>query len=616
MRILKSNENKKAMIHIIIIACFIAVLLLPVLYVNRTQGLILENENRYAVNFPRLFDEEGNLITDNLQESLTNWFNDNFGFRDELIKLRANILVKLFHISSNYQVEIGRDGWYFYTQDNNIGLAKGDYPLSEKEVEDIVFNQQEISNRLKEQGIDYVLLMTPSKVSVYPENIKSGNYVVGDTAIDIISTAIRNNSDVKVYSLKPTLLEAKQEQQVYFKTDTHWNEVGAYISYCNIVDYLRKQSLLSTECARVEFTEGEHVGEFGKMMGDAALLGTEKTLRSVIISPKATQVFEGDIYEDLIKYVSERNIYGFSVFENKSVEEGKTALLVANSMFASWNMTQLLAENFSTFVFVWSYNITQELIDIVSPDMVLVNYGERYDNYMDTINYEFGLKMLQNPSSNILSVEMPDRIRDGESTSISVTVKNMGTEAWSERKWVRLGLFVNGRDCGIRGYIEDEVTVLPGEEYVFILEDLELPTDWNDARLEWTMLQESKFYFGEKYWNPINASEYSFESQIGDIVVEKNNNSKYNVSVAVKNTGNFIWNENVQVRLGLFHGTVDTGSRSYILNSQNVNPGETYVFDFYDLEEEQIGDLYVGMLYEGITYFGERKKVAGEEGAE
>lgn len=614
-------DRLKTMIQKIVqisyILFFVLILIAPVLFVNRKSGVILENENRFACLFPNLFNPDGTMAS-NLKDDLGKWFGDNFGFRNELVKLYANVSTKLFNISSNSQVEIGKDGWYFYTNDSNLGLVSGEYPLSKEEVEDIVVNQQQIGDKLKQQGIQYVLLMTPSKATVYPEKIKSGNYSIEKTAIDTISSAIEENSDVMVHSLKPALLNEREKQQVYFKTDTHWNEVGAYTGYCDIVNYLRKQNLISTECAEVDFVESEYIGEFGRMLGDATMLGTEKTLSSQIIDQRATQIYNGEVYEQLMQYMVNanagaksvfNNVNAISVFHNDSLKNGKTALLVDNSMFGSWNMTELLAENFSTFVFVWSYQITQELIDIVHPDIVMVNIGERYDNYMDDINYGFGLPVLQTPSSDIICVDMPEKIEENNPCDISVTVKNTGTESWSEKIWVRLGLLVNGQDCGLRGYIDEDITVEPGAEYTFVLEDVLFPDEWSNARLEWTMLQESKFYFGEKYWCPIIAEEYNFESEVEDIVVRQNNESSYEVLVTVKNTGNFVWNEAQQVRLGLFHGADDTGIRACILNLENITPGENYTFAFYDVGVEWIDNLYVDMLYEGVAYFEEREKV-------
>ena len=45
--------------------------------------------------------------------------------------------------------------------------------------------------------------------------------------------------DVKVLDLRPLLLEAKQRERVYFKTDSHWNYLGAEVGYNALIAALK-----------------------------------------------------------------------------------------------------------------------------------------------------------------------------------------------------------------------------------------------------------------------------------------------------------------------------------------------------------------------------------------
>jgi hypothetical protein len=48
------------------------------------------------------------------------------------------------------------------------------------------------------------------------------------------------DSEVKVLDLRPTLLAAKQQGQLFYKTDTHWNDLGAAIAQQEIIRTIQK----------------------------------------------------------------------------------------------------------------------------------------------------------------------------------------------------------------------------------------------------------------------------------------------------------------------------------------------------------------------------------------
>ncbi|MFN8387050.1 MAG: hypothetical protein U0X92_11595 [Anaerolineales bacterium] len=58
--------------------------------------------------------------------------------------------------------------------------------------------------------------------------------------MDQVIAYLRANGKQQVIDLRPALLTAKSERQVYYATDTHWNDYGAYIAYSAIMNELRK----------------------------------------------------------------------------------------------------------------------------------------------------------------------------------------------------------------------------------------------------------------------------------------------------------------------------------------------------------------------------------------
>ena len=139
----------------IIAIFFICILVVPVLTLNRQNGKVSETENRRLASFPKLFDGEGHLA-DGARSGFESWWGDNLGMRSRFVDLATRIQLNVLHQSTSEKVEIGRDGWYYFTSNNNIELATGEYTLSQKTLQTIAQNQQAISDWYEKRGAKYI----------------------------------------------------------------------------------------------------------------------------------------------------------------------------------------------------------------------------------------------------------------------------------------------------------------------------------------------------------------------------------------------------------------------------------------------------------------------------
>lgn len=483
--------EKKGRIKLILyVVVFALMLALPIVTMNRIPGRLSETENRYLAKFPTVFDSEGRLA-DGLKDGFETWLGDNLGFRSEFMKLAANIKLKLLHQSTSEQVEIGRDGWYFYTPNDNLRIAEGTYPCFDESVLNTICHIQEMTrDKLAAQGIDYVLVLPPSKVSIYPEYIASGEYEVTRTPVDMLADYLEENSDIKVVCLKEPLLEAKKDQQVYFKTDTHWNEYGAYIGCSKIITGIKNWGITSSDVPQVSFDKGTHRGEFSAMLGDADILGLEECPKSVIVNATATRVADGEKYTALMQAVNDANILKpVYYYENPQGDE-VTALFFGDSMFDSWNATELLAEAFSEFTYVRDYSIRQNIINAVQPDVVFYEMTERYLNstmIVDTLS--FIEEPLSDFEAEILDCEIGRN-------SVTVTVRNTSQAEWSYENGIGMAVFCNGVDSK-RASLPLGRTVYPGETVTLEFKDVDI-NSLRSSHAELQMLQDGVTYFGER----------------------------------------------------------------------------------------------------------------------
>lgn len=401
-----------------IIACgFIVLLLIPILTFNRISGKISEAENRHLALFPKIFDDRGNLA-DGIKDSLKTWFDDNLGLRFELVRLNNIIQLKLFNKSPSDKVQLGKDGWLFYTLDNNLKIANGTFPLTETDLKKIAVQQTRIQKIFEAQGIDYVLILPSSKVSIYPEYIQSGDYKVHTTPSDIVTDYLQKHTTVKVIKLKDVLLQAKNnQQQLYYKRDTHWNDSGIYTGYQEIINKLNDWNIINTKPVSVTFSPSTHRGDLSVMSNDFT---DEKTQAFNVIGANAQMLREGAFYDHFMQMVLSNGVQNPSSVWSNSAGGNKKALMFGDSMFGQ-DMMELLPENFMKFTFVWDYNIQQNVIDLVKPDIVFYDMGERTLNLLSTTSETFinsGLKILSSEQFDQTQLHEPTSVNDSSVVSM------------------------------------------------------------------------------------------------------------------------------------------------------------------------------------------------------
>jgi hypothetical protein len=177
------------------------------------------------------------------------YYRDHFGFRNALI--RALTLVR-FHgglaLDQSTRIIIGKDKWLYYPPSNQNLLA--DRNLDPFTSEQLDQWQQLLERRYwfcASHGIRFLVLIPPDKQSVYPEFMPEEFSRLGpQSRLDQLIERLRlTHSPVDLLDLRPALLQAKKYHRVYFKTDTHWNDYGAFASYPVILHEINR--LLGTK---------------------------------------------------------------------------------------------------------------------------------------------------------------------------------------------------------------------------------------------------------------------------------------------------------------------------------------------------------------------------------
>lgn len=364
--------------NMIIIFLFVTFLVMPILCTDFIGGKVSDMENRQLSRNPIFATGESGVI-DISRSGVENWISDNIGFRTSFVNTYTTVKNKLFHLSTSSLVLTGKEGWYFFTGDNNIEIATGNYPLDEYDLELIAQYQQSISDYYHSIGKEYILMLTPSKAGIYSEYLPMSDEVVSYTPVDMVADYLKEHTDVVVYNSKPDLLNAKSEGQLFYKTDTHWTELGSYCAYKGLYEVMRQHGIVSGEPIDVSFGKDEYKGEFSAMLGNVNLLPTENT-PIALWDQSFYIVTEGAQYTDATAVQQFLNpAFGCTVLQNDTIENGKTLQIYGDSQLGVGKKVPCyFAESFSKVFNYAIRNISTVVDEIADPDVVVYSCSERY----------------------------------------------------------------------------------------------------------------------------------------------------------------------------------------------------------------------------------------------
>jgi alginate O-acetyltransferase complex protein AlgJ len=150
---------------------------------------------------------------------------DHFGLREPLATGWSLLKYALRHTP---RVAIGRDGWLYYPQHwrSRYG-ARTCGPLS-AEALSFADRLDRFAGYASARRVPVVFAVAPDKETLYPEHMPEGGRAVGCDLLAELMAALAGKRGVKALDLRVPLGEGKAREQVYFRTDSHWNDVGGW----------------------------------------------------------------------------------------------------------------------------------------------------------------------------------------------------------------------------------------------------------------------------------------------------------------------------------------------------------------------------------------------------
>lgn len=215
-------------------------LLVPWGYVFRKKVDTTNYENREMAEKPHLTKDSYLQFSDDY----TAYFNDRIPFRNALIQLNNSIDYRVFKKSPSPDVLLGKDKWLFYVKESDgdpIRSYSGNDLYTDAELSAFAQNCVAQRDYLLSQGKEFVIFIAPNKERVYSEYMPSlyGRPAKNYRALQVYNF-LKENTDIKVVYPYAELIEAKKSltETIYYKTDSHWNYIGAYVAATALLEEL------------------------------------------------------------------------------------------------------------------------------------------------------------------------------------------------------------------------------------------------------------------------------------------------------------------------------------------------------------------------------------------
>lgn len=190
-------------------------------------------ENRELAELP---DLKRTALSDYTAE-LELYINDRLPFRNELLTGYSTLDFALFHSSANRRVVLGKENWLFYHEEeaeDPIRQYRGlDLP-EEAQLAQIAENLTRIRDGLAAEGKEFIIFIAPNKERICSEYMPdyygapAEQYPVGR-----IVSYLQAHTDLTVVYPYEEIMAVKTafagRYPLYYKTDTHWNAIGAYV---------------------------------------------------------------------------------------------------------------------------------------------------------------------------------------------------------------------------------------------------------------------------------------------------------------------------------------------------------------------------------------------------
>ena len=319
----------------------------------------IANENRNLASLP-----QWKWRKKFLQQFPASWeayYNDHFGWRNSLLYFHSRLIVLGLKQSLNDEIILGKEGWLFTTNDKVLKDYQGFLPLTKEELDYFRLTLEARRDWLAQKGCKFLFVLLPDKQTIYPEYLP--DYIrqnAARTRADQLADYLHQFSDITFIDARPLLKKTKSLGTLYYLTDTHWNDLGAWIVAEEILRVLKKDFPKLPEIKLSDFKQKTESfgGDLARVLGLPDLL-KEKALKLTPLKPRRSKEISYPVHR-------------ITESDDKTLPR---ALIHRDSFFNA--LLPFTSDFFQKAIYVWDYTLNTKLVDQEKPDIVILEMVER-----------------------------------------------------------------------------------------------------------------------------------------------------------------------------------------------------------------------------------------------
>jgi len=363
----------------LILVAFMLVIIIPIATTRLSGGEVSEQEKRVLAEIPSTENMVPRLLNREFMQDTENWLNDHIGKRNGCRAAYAMIMYHGLNLSTSKDVVLGQEGYCYFTKNNNLEIAKGSYKLSKEDLQLMKSQYRDAKDYYTDKGIKFYLLMTPSKVSVYPEYLPFESNADALKPAEIIENEIGDSE--QVINVKEALISNKGKGRLFQLTDSHWNQRGTYQAYTEILKKINPNEMPIKESYEVSARTGDLFQELGLIKEfdkeEVPAFQYEWGSRKL-----KTKEIDSELIDALKKeFEAQKTAYiEPEIFVNEDAHCG-TLVIYGDSMMASYiNIPNYLCEHYNKVVVLRLRKISKTIDNMLQPDTVMFSSTERLLN--------------------------------------------------------------------------------------------------------------------------------------------------------------------------------------------------------------------------------------------
>ncbi len=363
---------------------------------------VSQEENRTLAGFPVVERPEDFLY---FPEDFEAWYQDHLFLKSSLVQWKSSLEAMVFGELDSEKVILGtKKPWLFHRSNDGQPLEtyKRTNRFTQEELQKIGENLDTLREELEDAGMRFVLMITPDKEQVYgtdymPETIGVAS---GPTRTEQL-IAYMKEAAPKVCIVYPrdVLESAKQfsgqapnqeVESLYYESDTHWNQAGAFIGAQELIKAIAKKTGMSGKLPQP--MEEKAFQWSGTVRGD---------LQKMVKLGRSYDSKEYIPVQPLQMEITDSVLDG-----NKEVIWEKSRSLAADCLPVSvyltgdsfrWNLSGFLQEGAERTIISSRYYFDTEDLIVQEPDVFVYMIAERYLHELSVI-----------PGYNTMALPVPE----------------------------------------------------------------------------------------------------------------------------------------------------------------------------------------------------------------